>query len=289
MNFPVFTSDRVYILGDTSYGECCVDEVAAEHIGADGIIHFGHACLTPTQRIPALYVFTVLPVDCDKLVVDLQKFFESSEILESVAIVYDVQYHKALSAVEWPKNFHICVPHPPKDNSSENSSTTTVIECGREWPQDIVNSGLKWNIVYVGMNDNFDCLLRFTFVNHTHYKYDPRQKSLCAEGANVTKKLMKRYFMVEKTKDADRIGILVGTLGASRYGAIIDKIRETIAISGKKCYTFLVGKPNVPKLANFPEIDVFVLVACPENSLLSSRDFLKPIITPFELDVALNR
>ena len=25
---------------------CCVDEVAAEHIGADGIIHFGHACLT---------------------------------------------------------------------------------------------------------------------------------------------------------------------------------------------------------------------------------------------------
>ena len=87
----------------------------------------------------------------------------------------------------------------------------------------------------------------------------------------------------------DRIGILVGTLGASRYGAIIDKIRETIAISGKKCYTFLVGKPNVPKLANFPEIDVFVLVACPENSLLSSRDFLKPIITPFELDVALNR
>ena len=203
--------------------------------------------------------------------------------------MYDVQYHKALSAVKWPKNYHICAPHPPRDDSCEN---TTVIECGRKWPRDIVNiSGSKWNIVYIGVNDNFDCLLRFSFVNHSHSKYDPRQKSLCEEGggANVTKSLMKRYFMVEKTKDADRIGILVGTLGASRYGTIIDKIRETITTSGKKCYTFLVGKPNVPKLANFPEIDVFVLVACPENSLLSSRDFLKPIITPFELDVALNR
>ena len=24
---------KVYILGDTSYGECCIDEVSAEHIG----------------------------------------------------------------------------------------------------------------------------------------------------------------------------------------------------------------------------------------------------------------
>jgi len=30
-----------------------------------------------------------------------------------------------------------------------------------------------------------------------------------------------------------------------------------------------------------------VLVACPENSLVEARDFLRPIITPFELEVAL--
>ena len=34
------------------------------------------------------------------------------------------------------------------------------------------------------------------------------------------------------------------------------------------------------------EIDVFVLVACPENSLLDSRDFYRPVVTPFELAVA---
>jgi diphthamide biosynthesis protein 2 len=36
---------KFYVLGDTSYGSCCVDEVAAEHINADFIIHYGTACL----------------------------------------------------------------------------------------------------------------------------------------------------------------------------------------------------------------------------------------------------
>ena len=45
-------SSRVAILGDTSYGECCVDEVAAEHVGADSVIHYGHTCMTPTQVGP---------------------------------------------------------------------------------------------------------------------------------------------------------------------------------------------------------------------------------------------
>jgi diphthamide biosynthesis protein 2 len=49
-----------------------------------------------------------------------------------------------------------------------------------------------------------------------------------------------------------------------------------------------VGKLNPAKLANFPEIDVYTLIACPENSLLDSRDFYRPVITPFELEVALN-
>ena len=44
-------SVKLYILGDTTFGECCVDEIAAEHCSSDGVIHFGHTCLTPTARL----------------------------------------------------------------------------------------------------------------------------------------------------------------------------------------------------------------------------------------------
>jgi len=37
---------QVFILADTSYGSCCVDEIAAQHVEADVIIHYGQACLS---------------------------------------------------------------------------------------------------------------------------------------------------------------------------------------------------------------------------------------------------
>jgi diphthamide biosynthesis protein 2 len=46
----------------------------------------------------------------------------------------------------------------------------------------------------------------------------------------------------------------VGTLGVTRYRTVIDYVKGVIKDSGKKAYTFLVGKPNVPKLANFAEV-----------------------------------
>jgi len=41
-------------------------------------------------------------------------------------------------------------------------------------------------------------------------------------------------------------------------------------------------------LNNFLEIDMYVLVACPENSLINSKELNKPIITIYELEIAFN-
>ena len=54
---------RVFVLADTTFGSCCVDEVAAAHHAADGIVHYGRACLSPVSRLPARFVFTKQPVD----------------------------------------------------------------------------------------------------------------------------------------------------------------------------------------------------------------------------------
>ena len=52
---------------------------------------------------------------------------------------------------------------------------------------------------------------------------------------------------------------------------VIEHLKQMIRNAGKKYYLFSVGKLNVAKLANFPEIDLFVLVACPENSLIDGK------------------
>ena len=81
---------------------------------------------------------------------------------------------------------------------------------------------------------------------------------------------------------------MVGTLGVDRYLGVVDSIRKLLTQAGKKAYTFVVGKLNPAKLANFAEVEVFCLVACPENSILEdARDYHVPIVTPFEMEIAL--
>lgn len=56
--------------------------------------------------------------------------------------------------------------------------------------------------------------------------------------------------------------------------------------AGKKTYTLLMGKPNPAKLANFPEVEVFVMLADPQGLILDSKEYLSPIITPHEAFLA---
>jgi diphthamide biosynthesis enzyme Dph1/Dph2-like protein len=46
-----FSLDELFpfVLGDTSYGECCVDEVNAQHLNADIIVHFGETCCSKNK------------------------------------------------------------------------------------------------------------------------------------------------------------------------------------------------------------------------------------------------
>jgi len=68
---------------------------------------------------------------------------------------------------------------------------------------------------------------------------------------------------------------------------MIEQIKLLIKASGKKYYLFVMGKINVAKMANFMEIDAFVYIACPENTLMDSKEFFKPIVTPYELMMGL--
>ncbi|XP_029815629.1 2-(3-amino-3-carboxypropyl)histidine synthase subunit 2 [Manacus vitellinus] len=118
--------------------------------------------------------------------------------------------------------------------------------------------------------------------------FDPTTGCGRHETLNVNRALMRRLYLVERARDARVVGILVGTLGVVGYLALLQRLRELLRRAGKRSYTLAVGKPNPAKLANFPEVDIFVLVACAQNSLLDSSDFYRPVVTPYELELACN-
>ena len=144
-------------------------------------------------------------------------------------------------------------------------------------------------MIYIGPESQTLTNFMIHFKDCQFYSVDPSKSSARKETLNVNKTLMRRYYMVQKAKDARTVGILAGTLGVANYLEVIAGIKELCTRATKKTYTFIMGKLNPAKLANFPEIDVFVIIACPENSLIDSKEFYRPVVTPFEIELACVR
>jgi diphthamide biosynthesis protein 2 len=86
---------------------------------------------------------------------------------------------------------------------------------------------------------------------------------------------------------SDVFGLVVGNVGLASSKALLDQLRKQLKLASKKSYTLSVGRLNPAKLANFAEIECFVLVGCAEGGVVDSKDFLRPIITPWEMLLAL--
>ena len=55
------------------------------------------------------------------------------------------------------------------------------------------------------------------------------------------------------------------------YKDVVAVVKRVLRRAGRKAYTFVMGKLNVAKMANFPEVDMFILVASAESSLIDSK------------------
>ena len=279
-------SERLTILGDTSYGACCVDEVAAEHVAAEVVVHYGRSCMSPTARLPVIYVFTSKRLDVDAAITSLTALFPDRS--EKLCILADVPYQghmsqvtKRLDALQYS---HISAPDLVHDPTS--------LIPNRAMPSDIGDHAeyLKdCSVFHIGHPPTALLLVLASRVK-TISIFDPTSTdSSAATDTNSKGILRRRYASLLKLSTAGIIGVLVNTLSVRDYLSAVDQVQSMIAEAGKKSYTFVVGKLNPPKLANFAEVGGWVVIGCWESSLVDARDFYAPVVTPFELRVALMR
>ncbi|KAG6907507.1 hypothetical protein DXG01_008651 [Tephrocybe rancida] len=283
---------ELYVLADTSYGrQASTIAVAAQHVDAHAVVHYGHACLTQTSRLPVIYVFGHKAFNISACIVSVAQFFQQHEAgkPEAILLKHDVGYtHMAdalrsqLEVILNPLGIKtlyepISTKTLPTSNSSESVISQEVSSPSSSNPA----------ILYIGGESITLTNLLMTYGLSEVFSYDSSTHVTGLASTRTNRLLMRRYAAVQRARDADVFGILVGTLGVSSYLPLIRHLRALLARNRKKSYTISVGKLNPSKLANFLEIECFVLVACPENSVIEAKEFLRPIITPFELEIAL--
>lgn len=284
---------RLYILADTSYSSCCVDEIAAEHADADAVVHYGRACLSPTARLPVLHIFTKQELDYDSVAKAFAQEFVDKDV--KAVIMADVMFQEHVAP--------IC--ELLKEQGYTNIVATDII---RDPSSTIPNRSIpsldaltvdkhdydihEYHLFHISTPPTALLLTLSSRVASLRIYETPSSpyttnSSSTPDPSTTPMLLRRRYGLVLRFTTAAIIGILVNTLSVKNYMSTISTLREQIAAAGKKSYTIVVGKLNAAKLANFAEIDGWVVVGCWESGLVDQDGLFKPVITPFELGLAL--
>ena len=274
---------KLYILADTSYGACCVDEVAAEHVDAEVVVHYGRACLSPTARLPVIYVFTTKPLDLDAAVMGFEVTYEQKDT--KVCLMADIPYCH-----------HVPELHQKlREAGYENLFATEIVRDpssllpNRTLPQNVrqnLEALKEYSIFHISSPPTSLLLILSSRVKNIHIlpTDTPHLTTLQASTAAI---LRRRYALITHLSTVPIFGILINTLSVSNYLAALQHCQDLISRAGKKSYVFVVGKVNATKVANFAEIGGWIVIGCWESSLIESKDFYRPVITPFELEIAL--
>ncbi|XP_019462175.1 PREDICTED: diphthamide biosynthesis protein 2 [Lupinus angustifolius] len=312
----------LYVMADTTYGSCCVDEVGASHINADCVIHYGHTCFSPTTTLPAFFVFgkaSICVADCAE---SISKYALTNS--KPIMVLFGLEYAHSIQQIreallepslssryDLKSEVHFAdVPtsaiFPSKDinkldgpqqldsDCSNNASAdgTSGTRCcigGLTWKLPEGQSMEDYSLFWIGHDNSAFANIVLTFNACEIVRYDAPENQMMTDLSQQRRILKRRYYLVERAKDANIVGILVGTLGVAGYLHIINQMMELITGAGKKAYTLVMGKPNPAKLANFPECDIFIYVSCAQTALLDSKEYLSPVITPFEATIAFSR
>ncbi|KZF26071.1 putative diphthamide biosynthesis protein Dph2 [Xylona heveae TC161] len=277
--------EKLFILADTSYGACCVDEVAAEHVNADVVVHYGRSCLSPTARLPVIYVFTRRELSIEHVLQAFKGTFP--EKAQKVILMADVTYAHHITSIYELLN---------KDGYTSLYATSIIHDPSsplpnRTIPKEVVDDHTllqEYKLFHISDPPQSLLMTLSSRVSDVFiYPTNTPTSSPQALQASTSLALRRRYAIITKLSTVPIFGILINTLSVKNYIHIVDHVKERIAAAGKKSYTFVVGKVNAAKVANFSEIGGWVIIGCWESSLIESKDFWKPIITPYELELAL--
>ncbi|KAI0033353.1 diphthamide synthesis protein [Vararia minispora EC-137] len=126
-----FTDALTLIMGDVTYGACCIDDYTAVALGCDMLIHYGHSCLVPMDQtmIKTLYVFVEIAVDSRHLAQTIRLNFPDDRSLFHESLL-DGQVSNADTPagtiIGRPNHLRIEGPSKTQDEANDDSSCVIV-------------------------------------------------------------------------------------------------------------------------------------------------------------------
>ena len=267
------------IMGDVTYGACCIDDYTARALGCDLLVHYAHSCLIPVEvtKIKTLYVFVDISIDTSHLLETLERNFQPGK---AIAMVGTIQFNSTLHAIKpvlEKAGFKVLIPQITPLSKGE------ILGCTSPRLADHAAD----LILYLG-DGRFH--LESAMIHNPSlpaYRYDPYSRKLTRERYEHDEMQDMRRDAIRTAKKAKRWGLILGSLGRQGNPHTMSKIEKTLDERGIPFINILLSEIFPGKLALMSDVECWVQVACPRLSIDWGYAFPKPLLTPYEALIAL--
>lgn len=271
------------IMGDVTYGACCIDDYTARAMGCDLLVHYAHSCLIPVDvtKIKTLYVFVDISIDTSHLLSTLEHNFSPGKTIAMVGTIqFNATIHGIKSTLE-KAGFRIIVPQiaPLSKGEILGCTSPNLDQYAGDTPVDL--------ILYLG-DGRFH--LESIMIHNPSvpaYRYDPYSRRLTHEVYEHAEMQDLRRAAIRTAKGAKKWGLILGSLGRQGNPHTMALIERKLAARGVPFVNLLLSEIFPGKLAMMGDVECWVQVACPRLSIDWGYAFPRPLLTPYEALIAL--
>ena len=281
------------IMGDVTYGACCIDDFTARALGCDLLIHYAHSCLIPVAvtKIATLYIFVSIGIDTAHLLATITRNFPPGK---TIALVGTIQFNATIHGIVPAlrrEGYNPLIPQIAPLSKGEilgctspslpiSTSTSLASADGK---QDTAPDLL----LYLG--DGRFHLESAMIANPSlpAYRYDPYSRRLTHETYAHNSLHALRRTAILTARKAHTWGLILGSLGRQGNPHTLTLIENHLRQRGIKWVNLLLSEIFPGKLALMGDVETWVQIACPRLSIDWGYAFPRPLLSPYEALVTL--
>jgi len=271
------TDANIIISGDPCFGACDVSDNKMEDI-VDLIIHYAHTPLPIKYDIPVLFIETYSKVDVEK---SLEEALDLLKDYSKIALTTTTQHLHLLNEIKYyleDNGKEIVI------GSSKSTRKGQVLGCNFSSIKNLDSEVY----LFVG-SGNFHPLGIHLFTKTPVIVADP----YTGEGKDISEFadqiLRIRFARITKAKEAKKWGILVSSKEGQHRLELAKEIKKSLEDEGMEAFLIMLDNISPDALLPYMDLEGFVVTACPRIAIDDSQMYKKPLITPQELEIVLNK
>lgn len=312
------------VMGDVTYGACCVDDFTANALGCDVLVHYGHSCLVPIQEtslVHCLYVFVSIQFDLQHALASIRRAFPlrsqstkdfenpcspsvqpSSTEVEPLHLVATIQFASSLGPLHDKLQLE---GYTPLTAQSKPLSAGELLGCTSPRLPEYKGQG---QVVYIG--DGRFHLEAMMLANpdwtraDRFFRYDPYTRELTREQYAHSRTMRQRcnaimearriFFSSRPSSSSSlssppvTIGLVWGTLGRQGNPAVVQTLKRRAEAVGIEVVVIMMSELNPSRLKAMA-LPVWIQTSCPRLSIDWGHEVGGgvPVLSPYEAVLAL--